>query len=71
MRLRLKIPAFLAAICLTAAALAQDPPPAPRFEVASIRPVTVGPGADQNDNPSFIAYRAGKASSFCVVCISG
>jgi len=71
MNLRLKTLTCLAASCLTAAALAQGPPPAPRFEVASIRPVNVGPGADQNDNPSFIAYRAGKASSFCMVCISG
>ena len=62
---------FLVGICLTGAALAQDAPPALRFEVASIRPVNVGPGADQNDNPSFIGYRAGKASSFCMVCISG
>lgn len=62
---------FLVAICLTAAALAQDPPPAPRFEVASIRPVNVGRNADQNDNPSFIAYHAGKASSFCMICVSG
>jgi uncharacterized protein (TIGR03435 family) len=71
MHLRLKIPTLLAAISLTAGALAQDPPSTPRFEVASIRLVTVGGNADQNDNPSFIAYRAGKASSFCMVCISG
>ena len=62
---------LLAAICLTAIAVAQDPPLAPRFEVASIRPVAAGPAHDQNDNPSFIAYRAGKASSFCMTCISG
>ena len=59
---------FLAAICLTAAALAQDPPPTPRFEVASMRPAAVGP---PNDNPAYLEYRAGKASSFCAVCISG
>ena len=61
---------FLVAICLTAASFAQDAPPALRFEVASIRP-NVGPGAGDNDNPSYIAYRAGKASSFCMICISG
>ena len=73
MHLRMKIPTFLAAfaIFLIAGALAQDAPPAPRFEVASIRPVAAGPGHDQDDNPSFIAYRAGKASSFCMICISG
>jgi uncharacterized protein (TIGR03435 family) len=62
---------FLGVIFLTAAALAQAPPSALRFEVASIRPVTGIGMADQNDNPSFLAYRAGKASSCCMVCISG
>jgi uncharacterized protein (TIGR03435 family) len=50
-------------------ALAQAPPPLPRFEVASIRPVP--PGPPNADNPSFAAYRAGQAKSFCIVCISG
>jgi uncharacterized protein (TIGR03435 family) len=71
MHLRLKSPAFLATIFLTGTALAQDALPAPRFEVASIRPVSALGGADMNDNPNFAAYRAGKASSFCVECISG
>ncbi len=51
------------------AAHAQSPPPAIRFEVASIRPVPPGP-PDAN-NPSFAAFRAGKATSFCIVCVSG
>lgn len=50
------------------AALAQVPP-AIRFEVASIRPAP--PGFEELDNPSFVAYRAGKATRFCEVCISG
>jgi uncharacterized protein (TIGR03435 family) len=50
------------------AALAQAPP-AIRFEVASIRPAE--PGFLELDNPSFVAYRAGKATSFCEICISG
>src|SRR5580698_9353518 len=45
------------------------PPPPIRFEVASIRPAP--PGQANADNPSFAAYRAGKATGFCMVCISG
>ena len=51
------------------AAHAQEPPPAIRFEVASIKPLP--PGPPNADNPSFVAYRAGQAKSFCMVCISG
>jgi uncharacterized protein (TIGR03435 family) len=56
----------MAGVCV--AALAQ--PPAMRFEAASIRPAG-GPQAQNEANPSFRAYREGKASSFCMVCVSG
>lgn len=51
------------------AASAQAPPPVLRFEVASVKPLP--PGPPNADNPSFAAYRAGQAKSFCMVCISG
>jgi uncharacterized protein (TIGR03435 family) len=57
---------LLAAVC--GVALAQTP--SMRFEEASIRPAG-GPQAEDEANPSFRAYREGKASSFCQVCISG
>jgi uncharacterized protein (TIGR03435 family) len=41
-----------------------------RFETASIR-LAGGPQTQDEANPSFRAYREGKATSFCQVCISG
>jgi uncharacterized protein (TIGR03435 family) len=57
---------LFAGVCV--AAFAQTP--AMRFETASIRP-SQGPRAEDEANPSFRAYRKGKAPSFCMVCISG
>ncbi|HEY4085158.1 MAG TPA: TIGR03435 family protein [Bryobacteraceae bacterium] len=57
----------LAAVC---ALHAQTIAPGSRFEEASIR---LAPEGQErfNANPSYRAYREGKASSFCDVCISG
>jgi len=55
------------ACALAAQQSAQPPPPTVKFEVASVRPVE----NTRDGNPSFSAYRAGKVSSFCIVCISG
>ncbi len=60
---------LIGVITIQFAALAQVPPPVLRFEVASIRPLP--PGSHDADNPSFVAFRAGKAKGFCVICISG
>lgn len=59
----------LVSVLIPLASVAQTPPPALRFEVASIRPEP--PGPPNADNPSFAAYRAGKAKSFCMICSSG
>jgi uncharacterized protein (TIGR03435 family) len=56
---------------IASVALAQTPPAPLRFEVASVRPVAAGFNAGMEDNPSWIAFRAGQAKSYCMVCISG
>lgn len=60
----------LIAIAIVLALHAQTPGSAMRFETASIRPWG-GPREQDAANPSFQAYRAGKASSFCLECVSG
>lgn len=65
MRIVCRVAALLTVcIAIRFGAHAQTPPAALRFEVASIRPAPPGP---PTDNPAFLAYRAGKATSFCAV----
>src|ERR1035437_10022429 len=72
MRMKTRVSITLVLVALIAsAAVAQTPPVPLRFEVASVRPVAAGFNAGMEDNPSWIAFRAGQAKSYCMVCISG
>ncbi len=65
----MKYLAATAIFALCAAVLSAQQAAPMRFEVASIRPTDI---QDSNArNPSFAAYQQGKATSFCMVCITG